>query len=45
MEQKDEVLELLEHILGVDGANQYVKFFAGHNLYIPQRILTNQIYH
>jgi Mor family transcriptional regulator len=42
---KDEALELLEHILGVDGANQYVKFFAGHSFYIPQRIITKQIYH
>ncbi|MDR2798671.1 MAG: hypothetical protein LBB80_10045 [Treponema sp.] len=45
MENKDEVLKLMEHILGIEAANQCVKFFAGHSFYIPQRIITKQLYH
>jgi Mor family transcriptional regulator len=44
MKEQDEVVELLEDILGVEAADKYIKAFAGHSLYVPRRILAEQIY-
>jgi Mor family transcriptional regulator len=42
MGKYDEVIELLQDIFGVDGANKYIKNFAGETFYTPKGIIVEQ---